>query len=463
MKNPQNKNRASLITGPVHNTLINLTVPMIFGIISILIFNFVDTLFIGQLGTKELAAVSFTFPITFIIISLSMGLGVGVSAVISRAIGEGNHEHVKRLTTDGLAFSFFCIMAIAILGLLTIEPLFQLLGATETVMPHIKQYMFIIYPSMVLLVIPMVGNSAIRATGDTKTPSIIMMISTGINIILDPILIFGLFGFPRLEIMGAAIATAISWGFILFVSLWVLGIREKMLTIVLPKLYELISSWKKILYIGLPAAATNMLVPICTAIVTRMISQYGPEAVAGFGVGSRIESLALVVIFALASILVPFIGQNWGAGKESRVQQAIKYSLIFSLIWGAFVILILGFSGKLIGSIFSNSETVIEVVGLFMWIFPLSYGALGVIMCVSAAFNALHEPAYALLITIVRLFVLYIPLAYFGAVLLGIKGIFMGGSLATILASILAFYWIRQKFLHQDIEPVDSPIPGVIG
>ena len=169
---------ARLIEGPVQKTLIRLTLPMVLGTLGMVIFNLSDTFFVGQLGTNQLAALSFTFPVVLIVSSLAMGLGIGASAVISRAIGEGNHYKVKRLTTDSLTLSLIFVGFFALFGLLTINPLFRLLGASGEVLVYISQYMTIWYLGVVFVVIPMVGNNAIRASGDTKTPGLIMVFAS---------------------------------------------------------------------------------------------------------------------------------------------------------------------------------------------------------------------------------------------------------------------------------------------
>ena len=136
-----NVQKARLTQGPVGRTLINLTIPMLFGIFTLVAFNLIDTFYIGQLGTRELAAISFTFPVVMIISSLARGLGVGASAVISRAIGEGDRHKVQRLSTDSLLLALLIVAAFSVGGLLTIKPIFRSLGATPEVMPLIEQYM----------------------------------------------------------------------------------------------------------------------------------------------------------------------------------------------------------------------------------------------------------------------------------------------------------------------------------
>ncbi len=243
----ENAKKNLLVEGPIFSRLAQLTIPMVFGILAMVAFNLVDTFFIGQLGANQLAAISFTFPVVFIISSLTMGLGIGAAAVISHAIGQGNRDKVRRLTTDSLALSLLVVAFFVIVGLLTIEPIFRLLGATPQIMVLIKQYMRIWYLGTIFVVLPMVGNSAIRATGDTKTPSLIMLVAVTVNIILDPLLIFGFGPIPRLELAGAAIATVTARGITCLLSVWVLYQREKMITLVRPKLKAVLDSWKRIL------------------------------------------------------------------------------------------------------------------------------------------------------------------------------------------------------------------------
>ena len=299
--------------GPVGSSLIRLSVPMIFGLISIMLFNLVDTFYISLSGVRELVAISFTFPVTFTLMSFSFGIGIGASAVISRAIGEGDQHRVRRLTTDSLLLVSLIIICVAAISFFSLGTIFTLIGATEESIQLIKEYMVPWLAGVVFVVIPIVGNSAIRATGDTKTPSWIMMIAAGVNAVLDPLLIFGYGPFPELGIKGAAIATVISYISIMIAGLWVLGKRERMLTIAWPGFAEILLSWKALLYIGIPAMMTQLLFPISNAVLTRIAADLGDATVAAFGVGTRIESIAMIGFMALASVLIPFIGQNFGA------------------------------------------------------------------------------------------------------------------------------------------------------
>jgi len=261
------------------------------GISALVAFNFADAWFIAQLGTRQLAAFSFTFPVLMFAGAIAMGLGMGVSSVVARAIGEGNFDRVRRLTTDALLLGFMVVGVLACVGILTIDPLFRVLGADPGMIDLIRQYMVIWYGSIAVLIVPMMGNNAIRATGDAITPSLLMTFAFVVNIALDPILIYGLWGFPRLELLGAALATAIARGLATILALWVLYRRYKLIALHRPRLREIWESWCAVLYVAIPSIATNLVMPTLQFVLTRLAAGLGTVTVAAVGAGVRIEGL----------------------------------------------------------------------------------------------------------------------------------------------------------------------------
>jgi len=436
--------KALLTEGPVVRTLLRLTGPMVAGIIGMVVFNLVDTFYVGRLGTLELAALSFTFPVVLVIGSLAMGLGIGTAAVLSRAIGEGDHHKVQRFTTDGLLLSALIVTSVAVAGVSTIEPLFRQLGADEEIIPLIRQYMRIWYVGVPFVIIPMVGNNAIRATGDTKTPAAIMGVAVMVNVILDPLLIFGIGPFPRLELAGAALATVTARASTLTVSLLVLSRREHMLTFEAPRLREVVQSWKRILYIGIPAAGTNIIIPISIGVITRLVSEYGPESVAGFGVASRIEMFAMTLIRALGTVIIPFVGQNLGSGKLQRIIRGVKFSRTFALLWGIVLFILFLAAARPIAGIFNNNPAVVETTVLYLLIVSISYGAEGVFFLTASVFNGLNKPLPAAGLSILRMFVIYIPLALLVSRMFGLRGIFGAAALSNLVTAVISILWISR-------------------
>ena len=423
-----------LTQGPVTKKLISLAIPMVFGMLSMVVFNLVDTFFVSRLGTEELAAMGFTFPVVMFIVSIALGFGIATSSVVSRAIGRGDHHQVQRLTTDSLIISLFIVVIFAALGLFSMDWVFRLLGADTKTLPLVKQYMRIWYLGVAFVVIPMIGNNAIRACGDTFFPSMIMIVSTVVNIILDPLLIFGLWGFPRLELKGAAIATVIARAVAFIFSLLILHFKERLIDFALPPLKELIDSVKQIFYIGIPSAVSRLLIPVTIAVIMRLVAGFGPVAVAAFGVAVKIEMFVFVLIMALTTALVPFVGQNWGAKNFSRVKDAVKKANAFSLWWGlsSFVVFLL--LAIPLGYVFGKDIEVAKYITRYLWIMPISYGLLGCAFLVTSALNAMNKPLLAIGLNLVRMLVLYIPLAVIGSKLAGLTGLFVGLCLANLAA-----------------------------
>ncbi len=448
------KKSNDLTRGNVKKQLIFLTIPMIIGILGMVAFNLIDTFFVGKLGKegKELAAISFTFPVVMFIASIAMGMGIGTSSVISRAIGEGDHHKVKRLTTDALILALILVSFFVLIGLLTITPLFKILGAkNKEMLVLIKQYMTIWYFGVPFVIIPMIGNNAIRANGDTKSPSFIMIVAIIVNLVLDPILIFGWGPIPKMGIQGAAIATVISRAVTLVVSLWILKKKYDMLCLKI-KFEEMLESWKKILYIGLPAAGNRVIMPISIGIITRMIATYGDKSVAAFGVASRIEAFALTIIGALATVLIPFIGQNLGAKKINRIKIAIKQSYVFSLLWGFFLFLVFLFLSKPIASIFNADDYIIKTIALYLMLVSISYSMHGILTLSNSIFNAINKPFPVSILTITRMFILYIPIALLFSHLFKIKGIFIAATIANIICGLWSIFWVTRHVKQLELE-----------
>lgn len=440
----------AMTDGNVREKLIKLATPMIFGMLGLIIFNLVDTFFVSMLGTNELAALSFTYPVVLILNSLSLGIGMGSTSLVSQAIGKKNHDEITRLATDSLSLGLFIVFIFIVIGLNTIEPVFRLLGANDVVMPIIVSYMRIWFLGTIFVVIPMIGNSTIRALGDTRTPSMIMIIAAVVNTILDPILIFGLGPFPRLEVPGAAIATVLSRMITFTVALYVLGKREKILSFKKISFRRMIQSWKKILYIGAPNAFIRMIQPIGVGIITGFLANISIEAVAGFGIAAKVERFAIIIIGSLAVIMLPFIGQNFGAKKFDRIKLSIKESFKIMLITSFLVYCMLFILSKPIALLFSDDEQVVKVFTVYIRMVALFYSAYGMMQIGNSFFNAINQPIKATMITFTQMFIIFVPLAYIGSLLWGYYGIFIALAVSYILAGLIAFTMMNQKIKEWD-------------
>lgn len=436
---------------------------MFLGIMSMVAFSLVDTWFVGQLGARELAAMTFTFPVIMVISGLSFGLGVGATTVISRAVGQGDRYRVQRLTTDSLTLAVTVVMILVVVGMLGMEPVFRAMGAEPETLPLIMEYMRIWMPGTVFVVVPMVGNSAIRASGDARTPALIMLVAVVANAILDPLLIFGLGPFPRMGLAGAALSTVLARAVTMVVSLSILNFKYQMLTFRYPSIREGLASWNSILYVGLPNAATNLVLPIGAGLVTRIVAGHGEPAVAAFGVASRIEMFAMAPAMAMGSALGPFVGQNWGAGAHDRVRRGIGFTLRASQLWGTGIMIPLALLADPVSRLFNPHPEVQEYLALYMSLVPLTYGLRSVVNQSKVAMNSLNRPLPSSFITLTQMFLLNVPLCLLGSFLFGMAGIYLASNLTNLISWLWARGWLT-RILGQELagrpRSVISPEPA---
>jgi putative MATE family efflux protein len=438
------ENRAKLTEGSVGRHLLDMALPVLLGITTMMGQAFIDAYFLGQVGDRALAAHAFSFPILMIVTSVAIGMGAGTSSVVARAIGANDMRRARRLATDSLLLSFLITAAFCILGVLTINPLFRILGAPEDMIPMIRSFMLILYSGVPFVVVGMVGMASMRATGDTRLPSILMIMGAILNVILDPVFIFGLGPLPALGLNGAAVAALIARGVIFIGAIYLLRGRLNMVSFNRPDPGELRRSWRDILHVGVPAAGTNAIVPIATAIITAMIAGYGPEAVAGFGVASRIESLVLVMFYALSAVIGPFVGQNLSVGNQARILESMRLSMWFCVGAGVLVAGLLALSANFLPTIFSDNEAVISVTRMFLWIAPIGYAGYGLVMTINAAFNGLGKPMPGVVVSLMRTIILYVPLALIGRHYYGMAGIFAAYAAANVITGFVAYAWVKR-------------------
>jgi len=444
---PRDELAALILEKDVKAALYRLSRPMVVAFLSITAFNLADTFYVGQLGTDELAAMTFTFPVAMLFIGLATGIGMGASSVVSRAVGSGDIHGTKTVTTHVILLTALLSTVLSIVGILTIDPLFSAMGAGPDILPLVRDYMVVWYVGTIFIIAPMTGNSVIRALGDTKTPMKIMMTAAALNIVLDPLLIFGPGPLPRMELAGAAWATVGTRAITMLLSLWILHHREHLLVFRVPSLPEVMQSWKSVLHIGAPSAATNMLFPVVMGALTHIAAGLGNETVAALGVGTRIEFLAILPAMSLAVAAMPLVGQNFGAGNRRRVYETVRAGCGTSFAWGLGVAVLLAAVAPVVSSAFRVDEDVREILILYLRIVPWSYAFLGISLQANSIFNTLGRPFPAAVLVMARFFGLILPLAFAGAWLYDEMGLFLGIMLANILGGIVSFIWLDRSVL----------------
>ena len=433
------KNKGDLTNGAITAHLVRMTIPMIWGMLAIISVQLADTYFIALLGTTELAAISFTFPITMILTHLLFGINIAISSVVSRLIGSGERDRAQSVTLHALmmAFGFASVMSLGSYAFL--ETIFETLGADHQTLPIVLEYMPIWLVAFVILAIPVNGNSAIRANGDSLLPAVVMITIAVINCILDPMLIFGFGPIPAFGVKGAAIATLCAYVAGFCGGIYILAVVKNMLPSTL-RLDLFKDSLKRLVVIAIPAGIANIVMPLTSAVIVSIIAQYGAEAVAAYGVVTRVEALAFIAVIALGVGMAPIIGQNWGAKNYPRVHETINLSIKFNLIWSFGVAIILGLLAVQVAGIFSDDPIVIYYAKLFFWIVPISYAFGNLVFGWSSIFNAIGQPQRSFVMIVVKAFAMTIPAVFIGAHFYAIIGIFVALSAVNIISGIVFHY-----------------------
>jgi Na+-driven multidrug efflux pump len=266
-----------------------------------------------------------------------------------------------------------------------------------------------------------------------------------INGLLDPVLIFGLFGFPALGVQGAAMATVVSNTIVLVFTVWRLQFVIRVYASPLAPLGTILESWKHVLHIGIPAMITNSIIPVSSAIVVSMIATFGVEAVAGFGVAMRIEPIFLIPFYALSAISSPFFGQNSGAGRFDRLFEARRVLTRFCLWFGLALAVVLVIVSKPLTGLYSTAEPIQSVAISYLWIATWSYGAYGLVMSVNAAFNGMGKPLPGVAISTCRVIVVFLPLAFALREFMGLTGLFAATLVSNLLMGGVAWAWLGRQ------------------
>ena len=422
---------------------------MVIGVFAMISVNLVDTYFVGLLGTEELAAMSFTFPVVGLIINLCMGIGIGVTATIARLVGADARVEAEQVAGHALLIALLISGSLALLGFLTHDLIFTALGAEGQLLVYLNEYMRWWFIGLPFLVIVIVSNGVLRAHGNSKAPMRLMLLVAGVNVLLDPILIFGLWGAPALRLEGAAIATMIA-RIITFTFAMRLVFKQGFIPLSSLTPRGLWRSWQTIARIGLPAAMTNALGPFSAGLITALIALHGESVIAGYGLAIRFEGLFLIVPMVMGGALSPFVGQNWGAHLNHRVIEGLTFARRISIIWGLAVWGLVELSAPALARTLSTDLAVQDAFVIYLRICSASYLFQGMIYSANATFNAINRPLKATLVSTMNSLLIALPCAYLGHHSFGYPGIIAGLLCARIVSGVVADRWIWKLFSDDD-------------
>ena len=398
------------------------------------LFNIVDTYFAGKISSDALSALAKSFPIYFILIAASVGVTVGGTSLIANSIGEKNRENILRYFGQTIIYGIILSILVTIIGLLFASEIFALMGSTIKVINLGLKYTNVIFSGSVIFISVVALNSLLHAEGDTKTFRNVLILSFFLNIILNPLFIFGYGPIPAMGMTGIGVATIICQ-IIAFLLLLKKIIKSKTIkNISLKYFYPNLTFLVKIFYQSAPISAALFMISIGNFIILAYISKFGEPAVAGYGSAARFEQILLLPVLGLNTAIISIVGQNFGAKEYLRVKQsyyqAITYGTIIMVIAGSIIFL----SADKIVSIFTNDVVVISYGTTYLKISALIFPAYPIYFISNGFFMALKKSSYAMNLNIVRNVLLPIPTIFFA--------IFIGGSFKNFFWSYCLFNWI---------------------
>lgn len=435
--------KAAYTTGPIGKTMLTTALSMFAGTLAMSGYNIADTYFVGQLGRNPLAAMGFTFPVIMLIGCVFRGLGVGVMTTAAQALGSGNSGKATKLITSGLLLILLVSIVFAVAGINCIESTFVLFGANAEVMPDIRAYMMTWYLGCCTASLGMAGNDLLIAAGDSRIASFMMMAGMILNVIFDPLFIMGFGPVPAMGIKGAAVATVLSQFISAFVVLAILAKRHGLILFSRMPFTIFKTTWALIIRYAVPSTIGMLMMPLGSAVVTKITAYFGNTAVAASAAAGRLEMVAFIFPMALGIALLPMVGQNYGARLYSRINQcrrfAMRFAFFFLLCMGIVYILTASYLVKL----FSPDPEVQQIMVLYMRIVPIGFGMIEIHRYSTFFFTGCGQPAVAAWLNGLRIVVLMIPFSLLALWADSLPMLFVARMLADVLAGALGCWMSR--------------------
>ncbi|WP_417615667.1 MATE family efflux transporter [Oceanisphaera sp.] len=419
-----------------------MTWPMLFGVVALMSFQLVDSIFISMLGMQPLAAVGFTLPMQQLLIGVQVGIGIASTALISRALGAGSPRRAKHM--GGLVVLTGCCVAFllcALIWLLRI-PLLTALGASAELLPYTEDYWLPWLVSAWLGAFLYFASSIARANGDMRLPGLMMVVTSVVNMLLDPLFIFTFgWGLP-----GAAYATIVAC--LVGSGIMYLRILKRHWLDFTPGKLPVMPALRDIFNTSAPAMLSQLMPGVAALLATRIVAGFGGAAMAAWALGSRLELFSIVIVLALTMALPPMVGRLLGSQQLERVHSLVLIAVRFVIGLQVTVALFWLASRWLIAPAFApDADTERYLMSYMLWV-PISYAALGVCMLMVSVCNALGMPMRAVWISVLRLFVCYLPALWVGATLAGMSGLYVGVLVGNVATGLLSWQLYKRGLQH---------------
>lgn len=430
----------------INKAIILLAIPMILELVMESTFAIVDIFFVGKLGASAVAAVGLTETYLFLLYSVAMGLSMAVTAIVARRIGEKNRESAARAAVQAVILGLLCSVPFAFTGIFFARELLELMGADQWVLDHGYRYTQWMLGGNVVIVLLFVINSVFRGAGDAAIAMRILLISNGVNIVLDPLLIFGLGPIPALGIEGAAIATTIGRATGVIIQLWLLFRGGKHIQVKFSQIYVDTKIMMGIIRTSLGGVGQMIIGMTSWIFLMRILAEIGSEAVAGSTIALRIMLFTLMPAWGMSNAAATLVGQNLGAGSPDRAESAVWKIGTYNMIFLIGVSVVYFFFNRSLMGIFTQDEAVIVVGATWLRILSYSYFMYGWWMVSVQAFNGSGDTRTPTIINLIFFWLIEIPLSYLLAVVLdwGYSGVFWGCFFAETSVGLVTLWLFKR-------------------
>ena len=447
--------QARFLQGSIYKHVITMSATNAIGLSAIFMVDLVDIYFISLLENNiYTAAIGYASAIVLFTTAICIGLTTANSAIVAKHIGMSEHAKAQQFVTHISLFSLFFSTLVAIVIWIFAPFLLATIGAQDQVLKEASTYLRIIIPSLPILALIMQMNATLRSLGDAKRAMYSTLFAGLINALLDPILIFVF----AMDLQGAAIASVVARFTALFISVYYVFVKCKMVSFKNLKLFK--SDSKVISAVALPAMLTQIATPLGNIYVTYEVAQFGSEYIAGWAIIGRIIPVAFAMMFAISGAIGPIIGQNYGALQFSRVREVLTESIKFICAYCLVISLLLSLSQETIVNIFSAKDETAQIIRIFCQHIAITFIFTGFTFVAMAFLNNLGFAKYATLLNITKMSLGTIPFVTFGAIYYDAPGILYGQALGSIVFSFIALFivirCIKQVELTQNVENNDQ-------
>ncbi|WP_174811712.1 MATE family efflux transporter [Salinadaptatus halalkaliphilus] len=450
------REEVDLTSGGIVTPLLYLSIPLIITNVLQTAYNVADTFWLGRYGTTEVAAISFAFPIVFLLISVAMGLSVAGSILVAQYIGADRESDAEYAASQTVVFSIIGALAIGVGGYFVVEDLLALFGAEPAVVAAATSYMRIYSLGLVFVFGFFMFISLMRGYGDTVTPMLIMLVSVVINIVLDPLVIFGVGPFPELGIAGAAYATIFARAVTLVLGLWLMFRGYRGVRIRLSQMVPDLSYGWKLVRLGLPASVEGASRALSITLLLFIVALFSTPVVAAYGIGTRILSVIILPAVALSQGVETMTGQNIGAGNPDRAAAANRFAALVLFVSLTTVGLLSTLVAEPLVALFTNDPAVVDAGANFLYFVAPTFGLFGVMYTYMGGFRGAGMTMTAAGLVIVAFGVVQLPVAWLGASVLGPTGIWLSFVVSHLVGALVAIGWFRRGTWRTDDLAGDS-------